>query len=179
MSLKVSCRTHLIHKLSPPPSILSLHFFSCCTGLQTISFTSAVVPDGCPAIKAICGNFLDKCTSLNTVDLRGLKNVEGLGVNAFANCITLEHIDCTPLISLKVIEKFFAAMCRSLKTVNFSGLAQVTTIQANVLCYRDTTKMPVLEMIDCRGMTALATVHRSFAEKDIHVQKDEGYPTPV
>ena len=156
---------------------LDYNFMTCCTGLQSISFSSDAAPDGCPALTSISGNFIDKCSSLINMDLKGLHNVERLGSHAFSSCLALEHIDCTPLTSLKVVEKGFATLCRSLRTVDFSGLACVTTIQRDVCC-RDPNTMPVLEMVDCRGMTALAMVHKTFAERDVLVHKDEGYPTP-
>ena len=112
------------------------------------------------AITAIDDHFLSECSSLESINLSGLRNVTNIGACFLYKCKSLrtfEPFNFAGFSSVTNVGNYFLSCCKSLTSINFAGLSSVTSLGNHVFSY-----CPALISINFAGMGSLTSVGNHF-----------------
>ena len=114
------------------------------------------------AITAIDDKFLQKCSSLESIDFSGLRNVTKIGqyfLYACKSLHTFEPFNFVGLSSVTSIGNRFLSSCTALASIEFSGLSNVTSLGDYFLSDAES-----LTSIDFAGLSGVTRTGSTFLE---------------
>ena len=106
-----------------------------------------------PQLTSIGEGILCSCTSLTSVDLRGMMQLTCIGDYFLSWCSSLTSVDLSGMPQLTSIGDSFLRWCISVTSVDFSGITQLTCIGDFFLCSSSLTS------VDLRGLSQLTCPH--------------------
>jgi surface protein len=108
-------------------------------------------------VTGIAYGFLYNCKSLTSLDLSGLNNVTTIGGGFLYNCSSLTSLDLNGLNNVTIIGEGFLYACSSLSSLDLSALNNVTTIDCCFLiCCKSLTSL------DLSGLNNVTTIRELF-----------------